>query len=225
MTAIHVITSENRDIYEDVLEQYYRLRHEIFVGERGWRALERPDGRDIDAYDDEHAVYLLAIDAGRVVGGQRLRPTTRPHMLADVFAHLVQRTLPRRPDVLEWTRYFVVRERRFGRTDLRLLAAVQAYCLEEGISELTAVVEAWWLPRWEQAGFRTRPLGLPQLVEKQPTLAVSIEISPEALVSARRRGGLRGPELVRHGLTTRVNRRKVAKVDYVMEIPAIAISP
>lgn len=211
MSAIHVVTSENRHLYGDALEQHYRLRHEIFIGERGWRELERPDGRDVDTYDDEHAVYLLAIDAGRVVGGQRLRSTTRPHMLADVFAHLAQRTLPRRPDVLEWTRYFVVRERRFGRTDWRLLAAVQAYCLEEGITELTAVVEVWWLPRWQQAGFRTRPLGLPQLVEGQPTLAMSIEVSPEALASVRCRGGLKGTDLVRHGLTPTADRQRMAQ--------------
>lgn len=212
MSAIHVVTSENRHLYRDAIEQHHRLRHEIFIGERGWRELERPDGRDVDAYDDEHAVYLLAIDAGRVVGGQRLRPTTRPHMLADVFAHLAQRTLPRRPDVLEWTRYFVVRERRFGRTDWRLLAAVQAYCLEEGISELTAVVEMWWLPRWQHAGFRTRPLGLPQLVEGQPMLAMSIEVSPEALASVRSRGGLRGIDLIRHGLAPTADRRRTALV-------------
>lgn len=211
MNAIHVVTSENRHLYVDALEQHYRLRHEIFIGERGWRELERPDGRDVDAYDDEHAVYLLAIDEGRVVGGQRLRPTTRPHMLADVFAHLAQRTLPRRSDVLEWTRYFVVRERRFGRTDCQLLAAVQAYCLAEGISELTAVVETWWLPRWQQAGFRTRPLGLPQMVRGQPTLAMSIEVSSETLAYVRYRGGLKGTDLVRHGLGLTADRQREAK--------------
>lgn len=209
MSAIHVITSENRHLYGDVLEQHHRLRHHIFVGERGWRQLDRADGRDLDAYDDEYAVYLLAIDAGRVVGGQRLRPTTRPHMLVDVFAHLAQHTLPRRLDVMEWTRYFVIRERRFGRTDWRLLAGVQAYCLEEGISELTAVVETWWLPRWQQVGFRARPLGLPQLVEGQPTLAVSVEIKSEALTCVMRRGGLKGIDLVRNGLSPTADRQRV----------------
>lgn len=197
MSAVHVITHQNRHVYREAVEQHHRLRHDIFVGERGWQALKRPDGRDVDAYDDEHSVYLLAIDAGRVVGGQRLRPTTQPHMLSDLFAHLTWSPVPRRPDVLEWTRYFVVRNRRFGRTDWRLLAAVQAYCLEEGVSELTAVVDLRWLHRWNQAGFRTRPLGLPLPVEGQPTLAVSVEVSPEALASVLRRGGLSEAGLVR----------------------------
>jgi acyl-homoserine lactone synthase len=199
MTAIHVVGRSNRHLYGDALEQWFRLRHAVFVGERGWTALARPDGRDIDAYDDEHAIYLLAIDAGRVVGGQRLYPTLRPHMISEVFPHLVARDIPAGPTVFEWTRYFVVKERRMGRTDCRLLAALQAFCLEEGITHVTAVVEMWWLPRWQQAGFRAKPLGLPQPVEGQPTVAALIEISEESRSAALRVGGLRPSSLVRHG--------------------------
>lgn len=202
VSAVHVITNENRHLYTDVLEQHHRIRHDIFVRERGWTDLDRPDFREIDIYDDEHAIYLLAIDSGRVVGGQRLRPTTRHHMLVDVFSHLAERAIPQAIDVLEWTRYFVVRERRFGRTDWRLLAAVQAYCLGQGITALTAVVEMWWLPRWQQAGFCTRPLGLPQIVAGQPTIAVSIEVSINALRSAIVRGGLKSFDLVCQGLNS-----------------------
>jgi acyl-homoserine lactone synthase len=211
MTDVHVVTATNRDSYADALEQSYRLRHQIFVGERGWTGLARPDGRDVDTFDDEHAIYLLAIDGSRVVGGQRLRPTVLPHMLSEVFPHLVHRSVPRRPDVYECTRYFVVRERRFGRTDWRLLAAIQAYCLEEGISELTAVVEMWWLPRWQQAGFRTRPLGLPQKVEGEDTLAVALAVSADTLDFVRRRGGLTGSPIVRHGLVLPENRQPLAR--------------
>ena len=143
MTHIHVVTGDNKHLYGDALQQYFRLRHEIFVEERGWKDLQRPDGLEVDRYDNEHAVYLLAIDRERVVGGQRLYPTLLPHMISDVFAHMAGRGIPSAFDVFEWTRYFVVRERRTGRTDCRLLAAVQEFCLNEGIAELTAVVEMW----------------------------------------------------------------------------------
>jgi N-acyl-L-homoserine lactone synthetase len=53
MTQIHVITRDNRPFYADHLQTYFRLRHEIFVGERGWEDLRRPDGRDVDAYDND----------------------------------------------------------------------------------------------------------------------------------------------------------------------------
>jgi acyl-homoserine lactone synthase len=77
------------------MKEYFHLRQEIFVNERGWRDLNCIDGREIDAYDNENAVYLLAIDQNRVVGGQRLYPTLLPHMLSGVFDHMVQRGIPR----------------------------------------------------------------------------------------------------------------------------------
>jgi acyl-homoserine lactone synthase len=199
MTHIHVVTRNNRHLYGNELQQYFRLRHEIFVEERGWRDLYRPDGLEIDRYDNEHAVYLLAIDRERVVGGQRLYPTLLPHMISDVFAHMAGRGIPKAADVFEWTRYFVVRERRTGRTDCRLLAAIQEFCLDEGITELTAVVEMWWLPRWQQAGFKVRPLGLPTMVEGQPCVAAAIRVSQESLDHIRKLAGLRDASLVRSG--------------------------
>jgi acyl-homoserine lactone synthase len=71
-----------------LLEQAFRLRHSIFVDERGWEVLRRPDGREIDQFDDEDAVHELALHDGAVVGYHRMRPTTRPHLLGDVHLHL-----------------------------------------------------------------------------------------------------------------------------------------
>jgi acyl-homoserine lactone synthase len=204
MTAIHVITRDNRQLYADHLQACFRLRHDIFVGERGWDDLRRPDGRDLDGFDNDHTIYLLAIDGDRVVGGQRLYPTLLPHMISDVFPHLASRGVPRAPTILEWTRYFVVKERRMGRTDCRLLAALQEFCLAEGITDVTAVVEMWWLPRWHQSGFRVKPLGLPAMVQGQPCIAASVGISEESLDSVRRLGGLKGSCLVRQGIPSPV---------------------
>lgn len=199
MTYIHVITKDNKSLYQDSIQQYYRLRHQVFVEERGWKDLTRSDGLEIDAYDNEHTIYLLAIDNGRVVGGQRLYPTILPHMISEVFPHMAPRGIPQAFHTFEWTRYFVVKERRTGRTDCRLLAAIQEFCLEEGITEVTAVVEMWWLPRWQQAGFKVRPLGLPQMIEGQPCVAVAIQISQDSLAHVRTLAGLRRPCLVREG--------------------------
>jgi acyl-homoserine lactone synthase len=203
MTTIHVVTAQNQSFYRAILEQYYLERHRVFVGERGWEALSRPDNRDIDRYDDANAVYLLAIDGGRLIGGLRLYPTLLPHMISESFAFLArERGILQGPTVFECTRYFVVKERRTGRADCRLLAAFQEFCLEEGITEATAVVEMWWLPRWQQAGFKVRPLGLPALIEGQPCIAAAIEISQESLAQVRSLAGLRGSCLVRQGKLT-----------------------
>jgi acyl-homoserine lactone synthase len=200
MTDIHLVTAENRAAYEAPMEQFHRRRHEVFVEERGWHGLARDDRRDVDAYDNDNAVYLLAIDNGRVVGGLRLYPTLLPHMLSETFPHLALRTgVLRGPTIFECTRYFTIRERRMGRTDCRLLAAFQDLCLQEGITAVTAVVEMWWLPRWQQAGFTVRPLGLPALVGGQPCIAASILIREESLTAVRRIAGLKGATFQRHG--------------------------
>jgi acyl-homoserine lactone synthase len=198
MALIQVIRGKDAEYHADTLDEYFRLRHEVFVGERKWQALERPDGREIDAYDNANATYLIAIDHGRVIGGLRLYPTLLPHMISEFFPFLAQdKGILSGENVLECTRYFIVKERRTGRTDCRLLAAFQQYCLEEGVTEVTAVVEMWWLPRWHQAGFKVRPLGLPQMIEGQPCIAAAIQISEESLAYVSKLAGLRTPCLAR----------------------------
>jgi hypothetical protein len=60
---IHVITGANRHLYEPELLAHFRLRHEIYVVERSWSNLARPDGLERDQFDNEDATYIL--DMGR----------------------------------------------------------------------------------------------------------------------------------------------------------------
>jgi acyl-homoserine lactone synthase len=153
-------------------------------GERGWRALARADGHERDAYDSGETIYLLAVEEARVIGGSRYNPTTSPHMISEVFPYLVEGTIPTGPTILEGSRFFVVRERRSGKTYLELMAAMQKYCLENGITHVTATIEMWWLPSLLEIGFHVSPLGLPQLIENTSTAAIIIEISEHALARA-----------------------------------------
>ena len=161
-----MISAVNRHLYEDVLDQHFRVRHEIFVEERKWEGLRKPDSREIDTYDNEDAIYLLALEDRRVLGGSRLYPTTRPTMMSEVFPYLAAvRGCPVDPQVWEWSRFFVTRERRDGAFNLQLMAAAQEFCLDQGIERLCLVMETWWLPRFHDIGFVVTPLGLPALVE------------------------------------------------------------
>lgn len=188
---IHAISAVNRHLYEDVLDQHFRLRHHIFVEERRWETLRKPDGREIDAYDNEDTVYLLALEGRRVIGGHRLYPTTKPSMMSEVFPHLAAvRGCPANPLVWEWSRYFVVRDRRDGALNLQLMAAVQEFCLDQGIAQVSAIMETWWLPRFHEAGFIVTPLGLPALVENAWTMAATIDIRQETADTLHDRVGL-----------------------------------
>jgi len=188
---IHVVSAVNRHLYEDVMEQHFRLRHEIFVEERKWEALRKPDGREIDVYDNEDAIYLLALDSRRVVGGYRLYPTTKPTMMSEVFPHLAAvRGCPSDPLVWEWSRFFVARDRRDGVLNLQLMAAAQEFCLDQGIERLCLVMETWWLPRFHDIGFVVTPLGLPTLIEDSWTMAATIEVRQDSLDVVRGRTGM-----------------------------------
>jgi len=197
---IHVVSGANRHLYAERLEELYRLRHDIFVGERGWRDLARPDAREIDAYDNEDTVYFIAIEDGRIVGGHRLYPTTKPNMISEIFPHLAAvRGVPSDATIWEWSRYFIVKDKRDGALNHMLMAAVQEFCLDEGISGISAVMETWWLPRFQQAGFDVHPLGLPALVNGEWTMAGLIDISEGTLSPLRTTAKLYGPVLVREG--------------------------
>jgi acyl-homoserine lactone synthase len=188
---IHAITALNRHLYEDVIEQHFRLRHDIFVEERHWETLRKPDCREIDSYDNEDTVYLLALEGRRVIGGHRLYPTTKPSMMSEVFPHLAAiRGCPADPLVWEWSRYFVVRDRRDGALNLQLMAAVQEYCLNQGIAQVSAIMETWWLPRFHEAGFVVTPLGLPELVENAWTMAATIDVRQETVDALHDRVGM-----------------------------------
>ena len=188
---IHAISALNRHLYEDVIEQHFRLRHDIFVEERHWETLRKPDCREINSYDNEDTVYLLALEGRRVIGGHRLYPTTKPSMMSEVFPHLAAvRGCPADPLVWEWSRYFVVRDRRDGALNLQLMAAVQEFCLNQGIAQVSAIMETWWLPRFHEAGFVVTPLGLPALVENAWTMAATIDIRQETVDALHDRVGM-----------------------------------
>lgn len=188
---IHIISAVNRHLYEDILEEHFRIRHDIFVEERRWETLRKPDKREVDHFDNEDTIYLLALEGRRVIGGHRLYPTTKPSMMSEIFPHLADvRGYPSDPLIWEWSRYFIVRDRRDGNLNLQLMAAVQEFCLAEGIAKISAIMETWWLPRFQEAGFVVAPLGLPALVENAWTMAALIDVSRDTLRAINERTGL-----------------------------------
>jgi acyl-homoserine lactone synthase len=187
---IHVVDSGNRRSYAEHIHAHYKLRHEIYVKERGWTELARADGLERDQFDTERSTYVLAIDDNCVVGGSRLIPSLAPHLLSEVFPHLAAvRGLPRAPDVLEWTRMFVVKERRDGRnmgvTAGKVICGVLEHSLANGITGLTAIIEMWWLPRFHDMGWTVKPLGLPELISGEWSVAVLFPIDAQVLAATR----------------------------------------
>jgi acyl-homoserine lactone synthase len=175
---IHIVTAENEYSYREEMEQAFRLRHKVFVGEMGWTDLAKPDGREIDQFDDKHSVHLLYIERGQVLGYQRMLPSTRPHLLSEIMPQLCEGERPVGSHIWECTRHCVApghRERgRFAAPIANaLLSGMVEWGLESGISTAIIEIDPLLLLRLVQLHFRMLPLGLPQRVGKQDVVAVT----------------------------------------------------
>jgi acyl-homoserine lactone synthase len=206
MCEVHAIRADNRHLYEEALDQHYRIRNDIFIGERRWGALKSYDGREIDQFDHDGTIYLLGIDPDLgVVAGSRLLPTTQPTLLSGVFPQLADiRGIPEGLDIYEWTRLFVVASKRQDGRLCRWAGAVKCgmleYCLQEGIHTFSGVAETYWIPRIIAMGWHPRPLGLTLDHDGLSLCAFSVEVSEEILTSTRAFYGIEGPSLVVRGI-------------------------
>lgn len=208
---IHIVTPENQHRYREEMEQAYHLRHRVFVEEMKWTDLAKDDGREIDQFDNEYAVHMLYVDKGKVLGYQRMLPSTRPHLLSDVMPHLCEDERPVGAHIWEWTRYCVEpahRER--GRTlspvANALLSGIVEWGLESGISTIIIEMNPLWLLRLVQLHFRTIPLGLPQRIGDQDVVAVTASFDRRTLVRLQEMRG----DTRRVLMSPEINVRKLA---------------
>jgi acyl-homoserine lactone synthase len=187
---IRIVNRGNRGRYAKSLDQHFRMRHEIFVRERGWKDLDRGTIEN-DEYDDDNAVYALSVDEGDdVIGCFRLYPTTLPHMLGDKFAWMVDGPVPQRTDVNEATRFAIVKTRRDSRTYHELFLGMLEYGLSEGLSGITVVMRTLRIPIIQSIGMIVQPLGLPHEIDGESNTAVLYEVCQESLKQLQKSAGV-----------------------------------
>ncbi|WEK02183.1 MAG: acyl-homoserine-lactone synthase [Candidatus Sphingomonas phytovorans] len=167
----------------EVLRRMFVARKEVFVDLLGWD-VPVLDGRyEVDQFDDEHAVYLVVAGRdGRHLASARLLPTTRPHILADLYRTLCDEDPPRGPDIYEVTRFCLDRRidaaaRRDARD--RLIAALAGFGAAQGITGYTGVADLAWFRQILGFGWRCRPLGPPRMSDGRMLVALAIEIDGE----------------------------------------------
>ena len=175
---------------ERTLRAMFEDRKSVFVDLLKWD-VPVLDGRfEFDEFDDERATYIVIADEdGDHLGSARLLPTTRPHILGSLFAHLCAAPPPCGPQVFEITRFCLSRrqtavERRQTRN--RLVSALVWHAMETGIRTYTGVAEIGWLQQILSFGWVCRPLGHPVGLKCGAIGALAIEISsntPELLAA------------------------------------------
>lgn len=152
-----VVDHTNAAKYSQQLDHFHYQRHRVYAEELGWVPATH-SRREFDAFDTDDAVYILVSDHGEFVAGSRLIPTDRPHLASTVFAGaFTLAPIVRSAEVLEWTRGFIIPERR-GRGSVRLLAAscaaVMEYCLRHGHRQVGGIQDKKWLPLWAKLEWR-----------------------------------------------------------------------
>lgn len=200
MVHMQMVTWDNRRQFRVQLERYFRIRYDIYVKHRKWRAVARPINIEIDQFDNEYAVYLLALDVNdKIIGGSRLVPTLQPHLLADVFPMLAPNGPPRAADIYEWTRFFISPALRNSGRSSPIAGAVLCGVLEAaqtlGLRQISVVCESFWPNRIRALGWTFAELGPVLAHEDGDIIGLLIDITPEALATTRRAYGIDAPVL------------------------------
>jgi len=190
--VLHLVTKENRSLYARELDDLFRVRKFVFVDELGWQLTVTPDGREIDQYDDDEAMYGIGFDCnGRVTMAGRYRPTLRNSMLGDIFPHAVAEGLDGLPGPATWefSRGFCLetggkRHNQQRRAMLMLTPLEIAHA--SGVTSYIAFSEVRLLPLFMQMGWRITLLGDPTDFGQGTGIAFEIDASDVAIAKIRR---------------------------------------
>jgi len=187
---IRVVDNTNFHLFPRTIDQLFRVRHSVFVEEKGWKQFERDGIYEKDQYDTDDATYVVALDnLDNVIGCFRLYPTVMPHMLSEQFPHLVQGKVIRRTDILELTRFHLCKTNRQSSPYLELLTAVPEIGLELRLSGFTALVRTLRIPVMLAAGLLITPTGLPVLIDGESHMSVLFEVSEKCLARINKTRG------------------------------------
>lgn len=182
---LRVITSNNIEDYPDLMEKVWRFRHIQFVERLGWKELESRDGREIDRFDTDDAIHLIVEKHNRVVGYTRLLRTSGPHLLSEVYPHLMEGNgWPREHTIYEWTRCISdVDAGKFGDVQAShlLITGVLEFCLVAGIKGLIVETHPKLVTWMLETGYKVETLHTPQIMNGIPVVPVYIAATQAAL--------------------------------------------
>lgn len=197
---IDLVLPETRFGFAAALMEMHHDRKQVFVDRFGWRLPAKGSWLEVDQFDDDYAIYLLARSPeGRHRGSVRLLPSSRPHMLNTLFSQLCPAGVPSGDDCWEISRLVTNPVDASGNSVLkvhRLLAlALVEFALDNGIARYTLVAEAHRVPALLSVGWRVNPLGLPTMAEGELLQALQIDLEPATLRDMRRRLRIEQPVL------------------------------
>lgn len=201
---IHAVSAHNQSEYRPYLRQLWQQRYDVFVEKMGW-SLDCAEGTERDQFDRPDTVYLLSIDDdGQLRGAMRLLPTTKPHLMSDLFPHLCAKGVPSGETVWEISRFYSLTGRHMmlerDRTVSELICGLYEYALETGIKQVTCVASMVLFPTILKAGWDVTPLGLPAVTDDEVVLAFLIDLNRRDYPLVARNRNVEGSVLLRRSL-------------------------
>jgi N-acyl-L-homoserine lactone synthetase len=183
---MHFLTGTQNALSQNVVSKMASYRHRVFVDKLGWQ-LNCVVGRELDQFDREDTVYVIAEDdLGDVVGTARLLPTNRPYLLGEIFPQLMGgSSVPSSPLIWELSRFAAVdfNAQSAGplgqfssHLTLQLLRATAAVAASHGAQRLITVSPLGIERLLRNTGFMAHRAAPPIMIDGQPVLACWIEL-------------------------------------------------
>ena len=180
---IRIIDNHLAAADQPLLRSMFAERKRLFVDLFGWDVPVIDGQYEIDQFDNDHTVYVIAADAdGEHEASIRLFPSMRPHMLGALFPHLCPLGVPVSETTWETTRLCLPqRHGAVRRRELRnaLFSAVIDMALARGIERLTGIIPDPFRKELLAMGWQAEPLGPAVRISGGSVGAFMVHVRPD----------------------------------------------
>jgi N-acyl-L-homoserine lactone synthetase len=178
-----------------LLAQIFRLRHDVFVKERGWD-LKTYNGLEFDQFDTPDTMYLAELDDdGNTIATVRMNPTDKPTLLSDIFADMCEGGPPNSPQTWELTRGAIAKHVRktkhFGAIECATIEAALLW----GVTAACGLFSVDLLAKKMRTGLDAKPLGQPRMIEGEPNVVAEFPMNTDVLERTRALYRIAGPSI------------------------------
>ncbi len=184
---IKVIPGEWRSRYPQLIDEMHRLRRSVFYERLKWR-VPIINRWEVDGYDALNPLYVISLDdAGRVIGGLRLLPTTGFNMLNDTFPELLPDGIRIESPLIWESSRFTIRttgDRRrdapvIGKATAELGLALNEIGKMAGLTHIVTVYDHAMHRMLSRSGCAGEPLGPPRDIGGVLSYAVVYEVGEQ----------------------------------------------
>jgi N-acyl-L-homoserine lactone synthetase len=193
MHQLEFIDARQHEQHLQTLLSIWRLRHKTFVQRLNWpnghnMPIRAIAGMEIDQFDTLQSTCYIVHRApdGEVDGAARLHPTSGPHLLGDVYPHMIEDGRVFRSDkVWEVTRFCSDTQKAPRSITALLVCGLIEFALHYELEHLVSVTDVRLEPALDRTGWRRQRLGQPVQTDTDLAAAEIYEVTRQDLERVR----------------------------------------